>query len=1299
MSIRLKDTIYDLVLKSGNSDKLDDINSSSFLSSLAYNYTSGCLVRTDIPAKNNTMITFRIEGNTYGSYSSGNILTIGQFYDYSDSNSIDYNTSITHFGYNFGDITLLRYNGYVYLWFKQTSTFQSFIVKVFATNTGSIGKNRVISISNSALPTGSAVTSSATITSKTIKDFASGTWEISISGNAATASSVAWGNITGKPSTFTPATHTHNYASTVKVGTTSYSSTNNIISLPAYPTSLKNPTSLTIQANGTSLGSYDGSAAKTFNITYSNVGAAASSHTHSDYALSSHTHTFASLTSKPTTLSGYGITDAYTPARFGGVSSHSGYYKIKINSTKTWMLAFRVRVYKSYQYFDIRFSGYQYGTKYWNSPVASLVDGDDSITVYFGYDSTNNLWVGIPAGNYTGIEIVSAVNGYTQHEYGNDLNSLFTISNVSSLSTIQSTQTIYPPSKTNHTHNYAGSSSAGGAATSANKLTTARTISLTGSVTGSGSFDGSGNLSIATTTNHTHSYAGSSSAGGPATSANKLNTNAGNATTPVYFSEGVPVACSVASGAATASTIAVRNNSGDIFARLIRQTYADQSTISGGIVFRINNSSDNYLRVCNSPSAIRTFLGVPSSNDLGSYLPKRRMENPDPGHASIGAIPFILSLKAAGTALYEDPEFESDNNSVKVYNNAGNGAVTITRIADNQYSGNSSGYILKISTSATSAGPGRGGFYQSMTSRAGAIFCQIFRAKIPTGYTLANAENSMGTSYKTHWLTSKTGTGKWEWYCRVTFCGTSGTFSSGGHVYLNADAGGTAAVTWYLSYCNTIDLTKANYDGLRSSYAGTATQLASNAGSATNPIYFSGGKPVACTYSLNKTVPSNAVFTDTTYSAGSGLSLSGTTFNHASTVTAGTVGTSSATSGSTLAVPYVTVNATGHVTGYGTHTHTITGFASSSHNHDSVYSKLNHTHSYVPLAGGTMTGDLTFDYSTSGGAQIIFKNGRIVEGGGGWADKVLSLQNSAGTSIGTGYGIHGSGNVLSYIYLGHSSDYTGNNFRIYSDRITFGNNTVLHVGNYSTWAATKSHNHDSEYAAKSHTHSQYYDSGASRTANTVLAAPNGSAGSATFRKLVTADIPALAISKITNLQSTLDGKAAASHTHNYAAASHTHSYAGSSSAGGAATSANKLNTNAGTAIKPVYFSGGVPVEVTAPMVQYWAIYEIYWGSGNEFFSAVKKAGNYEFYKTCKTQEREGQAIITVNVPSGFTEDSMMVFGNGDHVGTNHISVGYLTIGKQVSNNDGAGTASMRVSLSDDASLNYGYAYLYFLCIG
>lgn len=39
-------------------------------------------------------------------------------------------------------------------------------------------------------------------------------------------------------------------------------------------------------------------------------------------------------------------------------------------------------------------------------------------------------------------------------------------------------------------------------------------------------------------------------------------------------------------------------------------------------------------------------------------------------------------------------------------------------------------------------------------------------------------------------------------------------------------------------------------------------------------------------------------------------------------------------------------------------------------------------------------------------------------------------------------------------------------------------------------------------------------------------------------------------------------------------------YAGSSSAGGAATSANKLNTDAGSATQPVYFANGIPVKTT-----------------------------------------------------------------------------------------------------------------------
>ena len=63
--------------------------------------------------------------------------------------------------------------------------------------------------------------------------------------------------------------------------------------------------------------------------------------------------------------------------------------------------------------------------------------------------------------------------------------------------------------------------------------------------------------------------------------------------------------------------------------------------------------------------------------------------------------------------------------------------------------------------------------------------------------------------------------------------------------------------------------------------------------------------------------------------AGTGLSKSGTKLNHSNSINAGTVGTSSATSGSSLAVPYVTYDAQGHITATGTHTHTVNGFLAS----------------------------------------------------------------------------------------------------------------------------------------------------------------------------------------------------------------------------------------------------------------------------------------------------------------------------------------------------------------------------------
>lgn len=54
--------------------------------------------------------------------------------------------------------------------------------------------------------------------------------------------------------------------------------------------------------------------------------------------------------------------------------------------------------------------------------------------------------------------------------------------------------------------------------------------------------------------------------------------------------------------------------------------------------------------------------------------------------------------------------------------------------------------------------------------------------------------------------------------------------------------------------------------------ATSASKLTVNAGSSTNPVYFTSGLPTPCTYNLEKSVPSNAVFTDTTYESKSAAS-------------------------------------------------------------------------------------------------------------------------------------------------------------------------------------------------------------------------------------------------------------------------------------------------------------------------------------------------------------------------------------------------------------------------------------------
>lgn len=130
-------------------DQLNDVNYR--IGKAAYNFGNGYLVKTKIPTESNTMVYFRIEGNDYG-LTRGNILTTGQFYNYKDSNKI-INASAHHHGYNFGNIQVFCYDGYIHMWWQQPHNYQTYIIHIYTANYPSLhNKNVVDSITNAAMP-------------------------------------------------------------------------------------------------------------------------------------------------------------------------------------------------------------------------------------------------------------------------------------------------------------------------------------------------------------------------------------------------------------------------------------------------------------------------------------------------------------------------------------------------------------------------------------------------------------------------------------------------------------------------------------------------------------------------------------------------------------------------------------------------------------------------------------------------------------------------------------------------------------------------------------------------------------------------------------------------------------------------------------------------------------------------------------------------------------------------------------------------------------------------------------------
>ena len=147
-------------------------------------------------------------------------------------------------------------------------------------------------------------------------------------------------------------------------------------------------------------------------------------------------------------------------------------------------------------------------------------------------------------------------------------------------------------------------------ANNATKLATARTISLTGSVTGSGTFDGSGNLSIATTTNHTHAAA-TTSANGFMSSSDKskldgIATGANKYSHPTYTSRasGLYKITVDGTGHVSAATAVAKSDITALGIPSTNTTYSVATTSSNGLMSssdktKLNNANINVYKMSN----------------------------------------------------------------------------------------------------------------------------------------------------------------------------------------------------------------------------------------------------------------------------------------------------------------------------------------------------------------------------------------------------------------------------------------------------------------------------------------------------------------------------------------------------------------------------------------------------------------------------------------------------------------------------------------------------------------------------
>lgn len=300
--------------------------------------------------------------------------------------------------------------------------------------------------------------------------------------------------------------------------------------------------SLTVKLNGgstegTNLFTFNGSAAKSVNITPSAIGAAASSHSHSSYV---NQNAFSNVVVGSTTISADSATDTVTLVAGSNVTITPDATNDKIT------IASKDTVYThptSSGNKHIPAGGSSGQILRWSADGTAAWGADNNTTYSAATQSAQGL---MSAADKTKLDgIAAGANAYSLPTASSStLGGVKTTSTVTSTSGLTACPIIsgVPYYKDTNTTYTLGSFGVTATAAELNILdgvtATAAELNFVDGVTSNIQTQLNGKAS----SSHTHNYAGSSSAGGAATSANKLNTNAGSTTQPVYFSNGVPTA-------------------------------------------------------------------------------------------------------------------------------------------------------------------------------------------------------------------------------------------------------------------------------------------------------------------------------------------------------------------------------------------------------------------------------------------------------------------------------------------------------------------------------------------------------------------------------------------------------------------------------------------------------------------------------------------------------------------------------------------------------------------------------------